>query len=101
MLTANETKVGGGSAPGIDQCCAGEIKIVMPECKQPNDPKIDLAVVKTGETSPVPQINGYAFHLAVTSVGTPFSGANVITVTDVVPAGMTFNSATGTNWTCA
>lgn len=101
VLTANETKVGGGSAPGIDQCCAGEIKIVMPECKKPNDLKIDLAVVKTGGTSPVPQVNGYAFHLAVTNVGTPFNGANVITVTDVVPAGMTFNSATGTNWTCA
>lgn len=101
VLTANETKVGGGSAPGIDQCCAGEIKIVMPECKKPNDLKIDLAVVKTGGTSPVPQVNGYAFHLAVASVGTPFNGANVITVTDVVPAGMTFNSATGTNWTCA
>ena len=101
VLATNETKVGGGGAPGIDQCCSGEIKLVMPECKKPDDQKIDLAVVKTGGTSPVPQVNGYAFHLAVTSVGTPFSGANAITVTDVVPAGMTFNSATGTNWTCA
>ncbi|MEA2976998.1 MAG: hypothetical protein QOF19_2518 [Alphaproteobacteria bacterium] len=63
--------------------------------------KIDLAIEKTGGTSPVPQVNGYAFHLKVTNVGSPFTGTNAITVKDVVPAGMTFNAATGLpDWTC-
>jgi uncharacterized repeat protein (TIGR01451 family) len=71
----------------------------------PSAPKrgqgIDLAIVKTGGTSPAPQVNAYAFHLAVKNVGSAFNGTAVITVTDVVPSGMTFNSATGTNWSCA
>ena len=33
-LVANATKTGGGSQPGTDQCCSGEIKIVMPECQK-------------------------------------------------------------------
>ena len=40
-------------------------------------------------------------NLAVTNVGSAFAGANVIQVTDVVPAGMTFTAASGTDWTCA
>jgi hypothetical protein len=35
VLTANATKVGGGDKPGTDQCCSGEIKIVMPDCPKP------------------------------------------------------------------
>ena len=62
---------------------------------------VDVAIAKTGGTSPVPQVNGYAFHLAVTNVAAAFNGTNAITVTDVVPAGMTFDTATGTNWSCA
>ena len=231
VLTANATKVGGGTEPGTDQCCAGEIRIVMPECKPPvdvkvekedtpagggghwfnlwitnvgapisfpaggititekiptgmtvtgvtgtgwsclpptivgpgamlctfnlagslgtsaqlsnslvvhytttgpgpfkncatvaigssvgvdgnptndtacvtvtpNDGKIDLGIEKTGGTSPVAQVNAYAFHLKVTNVGTPFNGTNNIVVTDIVPTGMTFTGATGPNWTC-
>jgi hypothetical protein len=62
---------------------------------------IDLAIAKTGGTSPAAQVNAYGFNLTVTNIGAAFTGANVITVTDVVPAGMTFNAATGPNWTCA
>ena len=64
-------------------------------------PTADLAIAKTGGTSSHPQVNAYAFHLTVTNVGAAFNGNNVITVTDVVPAGMTFNTATGPNWICA
>ena len=32
ILTANATNAGGGSAPGTDQCCSGQITIVMPDC---------------------------------------------------------------------
>lgn len=68
--------------------------------KKPND----VAINKTGElrTSPVGIPGGGAsFNLAVTNVGNPFNGTNVIQVTDVVPPGMTFTAATGPNWTCA
>lgn len=41
VLVANATKTGGGSEPGTDQCCSGEIKIVMPEC-----PKGEVVVEK-------------------------------------------------------
>ena len=98
-LTANATQVGGGSQPGTDSCCSGEIKITIPDCPKPQP--VDVAITKTGGTSPVPQVNGYAFHLAVTNVAAAFNGTNAITVTDVVPPGMTFNTATGTNWSCA
>ncbi|MFH1346031.1 MAG: hypothetical protein ABIL01_33230 [Pseudomonadota bacterium] len=94
----NCATVGIGSTSGVDTNPTNDTACVAVTDTVGN---IDLAVVKTGGTSPVPQVNGYAFHLAVTSVGTPFNGTNVIKVTDVVPAGMTFNSATGPNWTCA
>ncbi|MBI5323099.1 hypothetical protein [Bradyrhizobium sp.] len=93
----NCATVGIGSSSGVDTNPANDTACATVTETAGN---IDLAVVKTGGTSPVPQVNGYAFHLAVTSVGAPFNGTNVVTVTDVVPAGMTFNSATGTNWTC-
>lgn len=32
VLSATDTKVGGGEKPGMDQCCSGEIKIVVPAC---------------------------------------------------------------------
>lgn len=62
--------------------------------------KVDLGIEKTGGTSPAQQVKDYAFHLTVTNVGDALTGAGVITVTDIVPAGMTFNSAAGTDWTC-
>ena len=99
-LIANATTPGAGSAPGSDLCCSGEIKIVLPDCpkKPPIDVKIDKTVaVKEGPVAPV-----YTYTLAVTNVGAPFTGTNVVTVTDVVPAGMTFTSVNGApNWNCA
>ena len=63
---------------------------------------VDVAIAKTG-TIGQPQAgpSPVSFTLAITNVGAAFTGANAITVTDVVPAGMTFNAATGPNWTCA
>jgi hypothetical protein len=50
-LAVNGTKVGGGSAPGTDQCCGTEIEIVIPDCKTPPpppppDPLGELIVIK-------------------------------------------------------
>lgn len=65
-------------------------------------PPIDVGIVKTGALVPAtaPALTGVSYTLTVTNVLAAFSGNNAITVTDVVPAGMTFNTATGTNWIC-
>jgi Domain of unknown function (DUF5979)/Domain of unknown function DUF11 len=94
-LTANATNVGGGSEPGTDQCCSGEIKVVMPECpKPPIDVKVDKENTPSGG-------QGNGFNVWVTNVGAPITfGPGELTVKDVVPAGLTINTQTSTNWTC-
>lgn len=98
----NGTTAGGGSAAGSDLCCNGKIKIEIPKdlpCKDPIP--VDLAIKKTGGTTPAPDVPAYAFHLTVTNEGAAYTAApGTLTVTDVVPAGMVFNSVTGTGWTC-
>jgi hypothetical protein len=96
-LTANATKVGGGKEDGTDQCCSGEITIVMPECKKP---PIDVAIGK--ENTPAGGL-GNGFNIWVTNVGAPITfpaGAGGLTVTDVIPPGITIASVTAPNWTC-
>lgn len=68
---------------------------------------VDLAIEKTGKVekgSGTPDGTGeatVAFNLAITNVGPGFAGANVITVTDVVPAGLTFTAvAAPSDWNC-
>ncbi len=61
----------------------------------------DLGIQKTMTTHGHGQdILGYTYTLVVTNVGAPVNGQNTVTVTDVVPAGLSFASATGTNWSC-
>jgi uncharacterized repeat protein (TIGR01451 family) len=98
-LTANETKLGGGTVPGTDSCCSGEIKITLPDCPKPLP--IDLAIAKTGSEIQGPAGATVSYTLTVTNVAAAFNGQNVIQVTDIAPAGMTFNAATGANWNCA
>ncbi len=96
-LLANATKRGGGTMEGTDSCCSGTIKLTMPDCPKPVDVKIE----KSGGTTPAPQVGLYDFMLKVTNVGASFNGSHAIVVTDVVPAGMIFNSASGgPNWSC-
>jgi hypothetical protein len=96
------TRIGGGSAQGTDLCCNGKITVTIPKDLECETKKlVDLSIKKTGATSPAPGVNGYSFNLAVTNVGAPFNGTNAITITDAVPAGMTFNSATSPDWLCA
>ena len=91
------------SKDGMSICCVDKIKITIPkdlDC----DPKkiVDLAIKKTGKTSPAPQANGYSFALNVTNEGPAFTPASgTLTVTDVVPPGMTFNTITpSAGWAC-
>ena len=88
---------------GLSTCCNGKVSITIPkdlDCKEktPND----VAIKKTGATTPEPSVGAYTFALALTNEGAAFTPASgVLTVTDVVPTGMTFNSITGSaGWTC-
>jgi hypothetical protein len=95
---------------GACKCPQGSVmqdgKCVPQVCPAPlvpgpcvNGKPIDLGVVKTGGTTPV-QEPFYDFDITVTNHGDAFPGAGVITVTDVVPPNMTFNTIGGTDWTC-
>jgi hypothetical protein len=69
-------------------------------------PPLNVAIEKTGRLvqvadMPMPNITHFSYTLAVTNIGAAFTGTGVVTVTDVVPANMTFTSINGTpNWTC-
>jgi hypothetical protein len=101
---------GGGSKPGTDECCSGIVEVtVPPETTDGDDDEvIDLDIKKTGVVIPEGQMGpageqhfaGYTFTLAVTNVGAGFNGTNAIIVTDVVPAGLKFTNAAGTDWNC-
>ncbi len=60
---------------------------------------VDVGINKTGGTTPV-QLPYYVFDMTVTNNGIALSGSGNITVTDTVPANMTFNSIGGPGWTC-
>ena len=70
------------------------------ETKPPQDGIFDLGIEKTGGTSPPPEVPYYGFHLTVTNHGSPFTGAGTVVINDVVPLGMVFDSATGSDWSC-
>jgi hypothetical protein len=94
-LFANGTKIGGGSEPNTDQCCSGEIKVIMPECPKP---PIDVKVEK--ENTPGGG-QGNGFNIWVTNVGAPITfTAGQLTVKDVIPAGYKVITQTSPNWTC-
>jgi uncharacterized repeat protein (TIGR01451 family) len=60
-------------------------------------PAADLSIVKTGPASVTPG-GSVTYSLAVANAGP--SDAAAVSVTDTLPAGVTFVSATGTGWTC-
>ncbi len=63
------------------------------------DPVADLALDKSHVGQFVVGETG-RFEFVITNVGSSTAAAPV-TVTDTLPAGLTFNSSTGTGWTCA
>jgi uncharacterized repeat protein (TIGR01451 family) len=65
-----------------------------------NTDDIDVSLAKTGGTTPACPVPYYDFMLTVTNNGNAYGGPNPVTVTDTVPNGLKFDSATGTNWTC-
>jgi uncharacterized repeat protein (TIGR01451 family) len=80
-----------------DKSCASVI-VTAPQATQ-----ADIAVTKSGLTSPPCDVNHYQFTVNVNNAGTSFNGSGSIVVTDTVPAGMQFTSVTATpaaNWSC-
>ncbi len=90
----------GAGTNGGDKCCSSTITVTVPP--QEHGPRNDLAIRKTGVSEGQGPANGsgYIYTLSVTNVGAPVNGQNTIVVTDVVPAGLSFASANGTDWTC-
>ncbi len=70
------------------------------DCVTFNASEHDLSIKKTGQILNQ-AVLGYGFEIEVTNQGSPFNGNQIVEVTDVVPAGMTFTSATGTDWSCS
>ena len=98
VLTANATKVGGGK--DTDQCCSGDITMVMPDCSKP----VDVALTKTAGAAVYDEKTGLwtiSFKIDVTNPGNPFAPGNSLSIDDPIPAGLTFVSGVGTNWSCA
>ena len=66
VLAANATSAGHGQAPGTDECCSGEIKIVMPECPKPVGEVIVEKKVKNDTHASASVINSLAFPIHLT-----------------------------------
>ena len=84
-VTANATNI----VPGITTNTASATVTVA------NANSADVAIVKTGAPNPVSQGTPLTYTLIVTNNG-PASATNV-TVTDALPPGMTYSSATPTS----
>ncbi len=89
-ITNTATVSGGSDSDGSNNSASDPTTIVGAP---------DLAITKTHSGSFTVGSNG-VYTIGVSNVGTsPTTGA--ITVTDVLPTGLTYVSATGTNWTCS
>ncbi len=68
-----------------------------------SDPRVDLALTKTAVAAPFSVGSNAVYNLTVSNlVGTSIeSEINPVTVTDTLPAGLSFVSATGTGWSCS
>lgn len=65
-----------------------------------SEPVVDLSISKTHAGTFVSGTNG-TYTLRVANAAAAQREDNTITVTDTLPAGLTFVSGTGTGWTCA
>jgi uncharacterized repeat protein (TIGR01451 family) len=68
-------------------------------CTFTNDTPFDLSILKTSSGDPAAGATTITYTLKVTNLG-PGENEDPITVTDTLPAGLSYNSATGTGWVC-
>ncbi|MEJ1970002.1 MAG: hypothetical protein WDN03_15425 [Rhizomicrobium sp.] len=90
----------GAGPDGGDKCCSSTVTVVVPPGH--HDHQTDIGIQKTGVAEGQGPANGsgYIYTLSVTNYGVPVPGQNAIAVTDIVPAGLSFANASGTDWTC-
>jgi uncharacterized repeat protein (TIGR01451 family) len=62
-------------------------------------PAPNLAIAKTASSATVPTSTAFTYTLTVSNIGA--GAANDVTVTDVLPGGLTLNSVSGSGWTCS
>jgi uncharacterized repeat protein (TIGR01451 family) len=95
-LEATATQPGAGDK-GADKCCTSIIILTVPQST-----KVDIGIQKTAkkiEPTAV-QPGGWQFTVQVTNIGSAITAPAGIVVTDLVPAGLSFTSASGTDWNC-
>ncbi len=94
-LSIDAVSPGHGSKPGTDECCSTTIYLQVPG-------DINLAVQKTTSMTPdsSDKGGGYQFTLRATNTAAPIDYHNVAAISDIVPAGLEFTSASGPNWNC-
>ena len=92
---------GGGGNVGYSQATRAGCGATITYTYDPAPPSIDLTIAKT-VTSSGPYIVGsnVAYSLVARNLG-PGVAQPAIVVKDLLPTGLTYVSATGTNWTCA
>ncbi len=95
--------VGPGAAGGVTNTAQVSSAVLDPNPANNSStdstaaPSADVSIVKT-HTSAFIVGAGATYNLAVANAGPSASGA--LTVTDTLPAGLTFASGSGTGWTC-
>ena len=82
---------GGDNTPSISN-------VVTTVVSNPTTP--NLVISKAGPSTGTVGVN-FDYTLTVNNTGTAATNGGLVTVTDIIPTGLTFVSATGTGWTCS
>jgi uncharacterized repeat protein (TIGR01451 family) len=94
LLTAGQT-----SATTVYSAGADLVLLMAQIVSATSDPAVDLRVTKTHSGSFVAGQQG-VYTITVSNAAGMEREDNVVTVTDTLPAGLTFASGAGTGWTC-
>jgi uncharacterized repeat protein (TIGR01451 family) len=98
----NQLSAGQTSATTIYSSGEDLVLLMMQIVSATSDPGVDLAITKTHTGNFVAGSTGqYTLTVSNSSAALIEREDNTVTVTDTLPAGLTFNSATGTGWTCS
>jgi trimeric autotransporter adhesin len=91
-----------GQTSGTTQYSAGaDLVLLMAQIvSATSDPAVDLSVVKSHTGNFVSGGTG-TYTITVSNAAGMEREDNTVTVVDTLPAGLTFNSFTGTGWSCA
>lgn len=91
-VTNTATVSGGGESNVANNSASDNTTII--------DPPVDVAIAKAATTATFTVGSNATYTLDVSN-GSAFTTVGTITVTDVLPAGLTFVSASGAGWSCA